>query len=75
MVFQSPAVLPFSIGKNLAMPLRVTLGLAGAALSERMEWALREVSLWDEEGELVQETAGQHLKDAEIFQQLMEAAF
>lgn len=159
MVFQTPAVLPFSIGKNLAMPLRVTLGLDGAALSERMEWALREVSLWDEvkdrlrkpaptlsggqqqrlclarvlalepqvllldeptasldfraaagieallsrlkqqytilavshsltqtrriadrvcvlkEGELVQEIAGQHLKDAETFQQLIEAAF
>jgi len=48
MVFQTPAVLPFSIGRNLVMPLRVTLGLTGAALSERMEWALREVSLWDE---------------------------
>jgi phosphate transport system ATP-binding protein len=159
MVFQTPAVLPFSIEKNLAMPLRVTLGLSGAVLSERVEWALREVSLWSEvkdrlgepaptlsggqqqrlclarvlalepqvllldeptasldfkaatsieallsrlkerytilavshslsqtrriadrvcvlkEGQLVQEVAGQHLKDAEIFQQLMEAAF
>jgi phosphate transport system ATP-binding protein len=48
MVFQTPAVLPFSIRKNLSMPLRVTLGMTGAALAERMEWALREVSLWDE---------------------------
>jgi phosphate transport system ATP-binding protein len=48
MVFQSPAVLPFSIEKNIAMPLRVTLGLSGATLSERVAWALREVSLWDE---------------------------
>jgi len=48
MVFQTPAVLPFSIEKNLAMPLRVTLGLTGVALSERVEWALREVSLWSE---------------------------
>jgi phosphate transport system ATP-binding protein len=48
MVFQTPAVLPFSIRKNLAMPLRVTLGITGAAVAERVEWALREVSLWDE---------------------------
>jgi phosphate transport system ATP-binding protein len=48
MVFQTPAVLPFSIRKNLNMPLRVTLGMAGTALAERVEWALQEVSLWDE---------------------------
>jgi phosphate transport system ATP-binding protein len=48
MVFQTPSVLPFSIRKNLAMPLKVTLGLSGASLSERVEWALHEVSLWDE---------------------------
>lgn len=48
MVFQTPAVLPFSIWKNLTMPLRVTLGLSGAALTERAERALQEVSLWDE---------------------------
>ena len=48
MVFQTPTVLPFSIEKNLRMPLRVTLGLTGTALAERLEWALREVSLWDE---------------------------
>lgn len=48
MVFQTPAVLPFSIWKNLAMPLRVTLGLTGTALTERGEKALQEVALWDE---------------------------
>jgi phosphate transport system ATP-binding protein len=48
MVFQTPSILPFSIRKNLAMPLKVTLGLNGAGLSERVEWALQEVSLWDE---------------------------
>jgi len=31
--------------KNLTMPLRVTLGMTGAALAERVERALREVSL------------------------------
>ncbi len=48
MVFQTPAILPFSIEKNLTMPLRVALGMSGAALTERVEWALREASLWDE---------------------------
>jgi ABC-type lipoprotein export system ATPase subunit len=48
MVFQTPAVLPFSIKKNLTMPLRVTLGMTGVALAERVERALREVTLWDE---------------------------
>jgi phosphate transport system ATP-binding protein len=48
MVFQTPSVLPFSVEKNIALPLRVTLGLSGAALSDRVAWALQEVSLWDE---------------------------
>lgn len=48
MVFQNPVVLPFSIWKNLAMPLQVTLGLTGAALRERAEKALQDVSLWGE---------------------------
>lgn len=48
MVFQTPAVLPFSIWKNLTMPLRVTLGLTGTVLTERAEKALQEVALWDE---------------------------
>lgn len=48
MVFQTPAVLPFSIWKNLTMPIRVTLGLTGAVLTERAEKALQEVALRDE---------------------------
>lgn len=48
MVFQTPVVLPFSIWKNLSMPLNVVLGLSGGSLSERVEWALREAALWDE---------------------------
>jgi phosphate transport system ATP-binding protein len=48
MVFQTPAILPFTIRKNLTMPLRVTLGMTGAALAERVERTLHEVSLWDE---------------------------
>lgn len=48
MVFQTPGVLPFSIRKNLAMPLKATLGVTGSVLAERIEWALREASLWEE---------------------------
>jgi len=48
MVFQTPAVLPFSIRKNLTMPLKTTLGIAGRELAERIERALREASLWEE---------------------------
>lgn len=48
MVFQTPTVLPFSIWKNIALPLKVALGLRGGELSERVEWALCEVALWDE---------------------------
>lgn len=57
MVFQNPAVLPFSIWKNLTMPLRVTLGLTGTALAERAEGALRDVSLWDEVKDRLHEAA------------------
>jgi phosphate transport system ATP-binding protein len=48
MVFQTPAVLPFSVKKNLTMPLKVAMGRTGAEAAARMEWALREVTLWDE---------------------------
>jgi phosphate transport system ATP-binding protein len=48
MVFQTPAVLPFSVKKNLTMPLKVALGFTGARAETRMEEALREVALWDE---------------------------
>lgn len=48
MVFQAPTVLPFSVRKNIAMPLRVTLGLEGRDLELRLEWSLRQVGLWDE---------------------------
>jgi phosphate transport system ATP-binding protein len=48
MVFQTPAVLPFSVRKNLTMPLKVAMGRTGAEAAARMERALREVTLWDE---------------------------
>ena len=48
MVFQTPTVLPFSVRKNITMPLAVTLGLEGRDLELRLEWSLRQVGLWDE---------------------------
>jgi phosphate transport system ATP-binding protein len=57
MVFQTPSVLPFSIRKNLAMPLKATMGITGTALAERIEMALGEVSLWEEVKERLDENA------------------
>lgn len=48
MVFQHPNVLPFSIYKNVALPLRVSLGLDKAMVEQRVQQALRDVRLWDE---------------------------
>ena len=48
MVFQTPNVLPLSIGRNLVMPLRVSLGLSADEAHARMEEALREAHLWRE---------------------------
>jgi phosphate transport system ATP-binding protein len=48
MVFQTPAVFPFSIQKNLTLPLQVYLGVNGSTLTERMEEILRDVGLWEE---------------------------
>jgi len=48
MVFQTPAILPFSIEKNIALPLRVALGLKPRDIERRMEHALLDVGLWDE---------------------------
>ncbi|WP_245590102.1 phosphate ABC transporter ATP-binding protein [Desulfonatronum lacustre] len=48
MVFQHPNVLPFSIYKNLALPLRVSLGLDKTMVEQRVRQALKNVWLWDE---------------------------
>lgn len=48
MVFQHPNLLPFSIEKNLAMPLKLTLGLDRKDIDERVQWSLQEVGLWEE---------------------------
>lgn len=48
MVFQHPNLLPFSIEKNLAMPLKLTMGLDSKTITERIQWSLQEVGLWEE---------------------------
>lgn len=48
MVFQHPNLLPFSIRKNLGLPLKLTLGLKKNEIEERIHWSLQEVGLWDE---------------------------
>ena len=48
MVFQSPNVLPLSIARNIALPLKTTLGLSASECEARAERALREVHLWSE---------------------------
>ncbi len=48
MVFQHPNVLPFSIHKNLTLPLRVSLGLEKKEAEQRVQQALEDVWLWDE---------------------------
>lgn len=48
MVFQTPAILPFSIEKNMTLPLRVALGLKSSDIERRMAHALLDVGLWDE---------------------------
>lgn len=48
MVFQTPNCLPMSIEKNIALPLKLVMGLTSQDIADRMEWALREAQLWDE---------------------------
>lgn len=48
MVFQSPNVLPLSIARNIALPLRTALGMGEKECALRVEQALREVHLWGE---------------------------
>ncbi len=48
MVFQTPNVLPTTIERNLALPLRQVLGVPKAEVSGRLAQALAEAGLWDE---------------------------
>lgn len=57
MVFQTPNVLPVSIRKNLALPLRLTLGLNKHQIEQRIEQCLCDVELWDEVKDRLHESA------------------
>jgi phosphate transport system ATP-binding protein len=48
MVFQTPNVLPLSIEKNIALPLKLVLGLKSKEIPARVESALKETHLWEE---------------------------
>ncbi|MCK9376864.1 MAG: ATP-binding cassette domain-containing protein [Syntrophobacterales bacterium] len=48
MVFQTPNLLPMSIEKNIALPLRLVMGAPRSEIPPRVEWALRVAHLWDE---------------------------
>lgn len=48
MVFQTPNILPASVVKNVSLPLKLVLGLSKKDIPERVEWALRQVHLWEE---------------------------
>lgn len=48
MVFQTPNVLPVSVARNLAIPLRVAAGVPLSEVQERARRALVDVCLWDE---------------------------
>jgi phosphate transport system ATP-binding protein len=48
MVFQTPAILPLSVERNLTLPLRLTLGLGNKEAQEAASRALAKAQLWDE---------------------------
>lgn len=48
MVFQTPHLLPVSIADNLALSVKLVLGLPRRDIPARVEWALKEAHLWEE---------------------------
>jgi len=48
MVFQTPHLLPTSIIENLALPMKLVLGLPRRDIPPRVERALKEAHLWEE---------------------------
>jgi phosphate transport system ATP-binding protein len=48
MVFQTPHLLPVSIAENLALPLKLILGIPRRETPARVEQALKEAHLWEE---------------------------
>ncbi|WP_077927625.1 phosphate ABC transporter ATP-binding protein [Wohlfahrtiimonas populi] len=48
MLFQTPHILPMSIEKNIANPLKLLTDLSKANIQDEVERALKEVGLWGE---------------------------
>jgi len=48
MVFQTPHLLPVSIADNLALPVKLVLGLPRRDIASRVAWALEEAHLYKE---------------------------
>ena len=48
MVFQTPHLLPLSIAENLALPIKLILGVPRREIPARVEQALEEAHLWEE---------------------------
>jgi phosphate transport system ATP-binding protein len=57
MVFQTPHVLPFSVERNMTLPLTLAHGFPKRELADRSERALREVQLWDEVKDRLKDSA------------------
>jgi phosphate transport system ATP-binding protein len=57
MVFQNPNVLPFSIQKNLTLPLCVALGMSKVEAAQRVQRALEDVWLWEEVKDRLRDSA------------------
>ena len=48
LVFQTPHLLPGSIADNLALPVKLVLGLPRRDIPAKVAWALKEAHLWEE---------------------------
>lgn len=57
MVFQTPNPLPISVHKNIALPLELSAGTKGRKASEIIEKVLKQVGLWEEAKDRLNENA------------------
>ena len=57
MIFQKPNPFPLSIRKNIELPLRERARFSRAQLDERVERVLRDVGLWEELGDRLDDSA------------------
>jgi len=57
MVFQTPNPLPLSLRKNITLPLELSSGIKGAEANEIVTQVLKEVGLWEEVKDRLNENA------------------